>query len=65
MLRAGFQENAAAVHRLGYYHPAGCIGSPEEVARLVLLLLDPACPFLTGASISLDGGIGGLLHDPD
>jgi NAD(P)-dependent dehydrogenase (short-subunit alcohol dehydrogenase family) len=64
MLRAGFEGNEPAFDRLAEYHPVGRIGLPEEVARLVLLLLDPRSPFLNGAVISLDGGIGGLLHDP-
>jgi NAD(P)-dependent dehydrogenase (short-subunit alcohol dehydrogenase family) len=36
--------------------PLGRIGSPEEVALWILLLLSPAASFLTGAVIPLDGG---------
>jgi NAD(P)-dependent dehydrogenase (short-subunit alcohol dehydrogenase family) len=41
--------------------PAGSPGSPEEVARLVGAILDEQIPFLTGATIYLDGGQG--MHD--
>lgn len=33
-----------------------CVGSPEEIARWVALLLDPQNRFLTGETITLDGG---------
>ena len=36
--------------------PLGRIGTPEEVALWILLLLSPAASFLTGAVIPLDGG---------
>jgi NAD(P)-dependent dehydrogenase (short-subunit alcohol dehydrogenase family) len=36
--------------------PLGRIGTPEEVAFWILLLLSPAASFLTGAVIPLDGG---------
>jgi NAD(P)-dependent dehydrogenase (short-subunit alcohol dehydrogenase family) len=41
---------------LGGQVPLGRIGSPEEVALWILLLLSPAASFLTGAVIPLDGG---------
>jgi NAD(P)-dependent dehydrogenase (short-subunit alcohol dehydrogenase family) len=36
--------------------PLGRIGTPDEVALWILLLLSPAASFLTGAVIPLDGG---------
>jgi meso-butanediol dehydrogenase / (S,S)-butanediol dehydrogenase / diacetyl reductase len=36
--------------------PLGRIGSPDEVARWVALLLSPVSSFMTGAIIPLDGG---------
>lgn len=36
--------------------PLGRIGSPEEVARWIALLLSPVSSFLTGAVIPMDGG---------
>jgi NAD(P)-dependent dehydrogenase (short-subunit alcohol dehydrogenase family) len=38
-------------------HPAGRVGRPEDVARLVLYLADPANGFLTGQNLVLDGGM--------
>lgn len=36
--------------------PLGRIGTPDEVARWILLLLSPVASFMTGAVIPLDGG---------
>jgi NAD(P)-dependent dehydrogenase (short-subunit alcohol dehydrogenase family) len=41
---------------LGSQVPLGRIGTPDEVALWILLLLSPAASFLTGAVIPLDGG---------
>ena len=41
---------------LGSQVPLGRIGTPDEVALWILLLLSPAAAFLTGAVIPLDGG---------
>ncbi len=38
--------------------PLGRPGTPEEVARLVALLLDSGLGFLTGETITIDGGQG-------
>ncbi len=37
--------------------PAGRVGSPEEIARLVAFLSSNECDYLTGASITADGGL--------
>lgn len=36
--------------------PAGRFGEPEEVARLVAFLLDPASSYMTGTVVSIAGG---------
>lgn len=64
MLASGFEGKAGALADLAALHPAGHIGSPEEVARCALFLADPANDFLTGAVLGLDGAIGARLHDP-
>ena len=64
MLRRGFAGNESALDGLGACHPMNRIGRPDEVAALALFLSDPRCSFLTGEAIRVDGGIGGLLHDP-
>ena len=37
-------------------HPIGRIGTPEEVAELIVWLCSPASSFMTGANIPIDGG---------
>lgn len=46
-------------------HPAGRVGVPEDIASLVLFLCSPAARFITGQSITVDGGMSHLMiyHD--
>jgi len=37
--------------------PMGRLGNPEEIARAVLFLCDPANDYMTGATLLVDGGI--------
>ena len=39
-------------------HPLGRIGRPEEVARVIAFLLDPASAWMTGQVVGVDGGLG-------
>lgn len=43
---------------IGKRVPVGRPGTPEEVARLVVTLFDPGLGFLTGETITMDGGQG-------
>lgn len=45
------------IAELAKENPSGRIGSPEEVAELVGFLSSPACRFITGQTIMIDGGI--------
>lgn len=64
MLRRGFTEDEAAFLRLAECHPTQVLGTPEEIARLALLLLKEKLPFINGSIIAIDGGVGSVLHDP-
>ena len=64
MLEAGFSQNPDQRAQLDAFHPAGSIGSPRDVGRTVLFLLNPANRFLNGCVLTLGGGIHSRLHDP-
>lgn len=64
MLEAGFNDHPELLSLLEKYHPTNSIGSPEDVARAVSFLLDPANSFLNGCVLELGGGIHARLHDP-
>lgn len=38
-------------------HPAGRVGKPEDIARMVLFLLNPENDFITGQNFIIDGGM--------
>jgi NAD(P)-dependent dehydrogenase (short-subunit alcohol dehydrogenase family) len=38
-------------------HPAGRVGKPEDIARMVLFLCDPENSFITGQNFVIDGGM--------
>lgn len=50
---AGAQSSAEMMNPL---HPMGRIGTPEEVANLIVWLCSPEASFMTGAVIPVDGG---------
>jgi NAD(P)-dependent dehydrogenase (short-subunit alcohol dehydrogenase family) len=64
MLTHGFRGNPGFKDELIRCHPAGCIGVPDDVAKIALWLSSDDCQFIHGASIPIDGGITARLHDP-
>lgn len=36
--------------------PMGRFGNPEEVAKAIVFVASPACPYMTGANVVVDGG---------
>ncbi|MBK5910297.1 hypothetical protein CCR85_02180 [Rhodothalassium salexigens] len=64
MLEAGFAGRADARAALAHAHPAGRIARPHEVADAVVWLASAAAGFITGSTLSLDGGVLARLHDP-
>ena len=41
-------------------HPAGRLGEPEDVARTIAFLLDPAHSWMTGEVVRVDGGLASV-----
>lgn len=64
MLQAGFEGRPELLARLQGCHPVGRIGQAREVAVLALAMVEGRAGFMHGACVPLDGGIGGVLHDP-
>ncbi len=64
MLLDGFKGQMEKYQQLAAYHPVKRIAEPEEIARLALFLCSEHSRFITGAELPIDGGIGGVLHDP-
>jgi NAD(P)-dependent dehydrogenase (short-subunit alcohol dehydrogenase family) len=56
--RGGMDEKAYAefLERSKSTHPLGRVGKPEEVADLILFLASPHAGWITGDTISIDGG---------
>lgn len=64
MLMAGFEKDKEGLSELERFHPANCIGTPEDVAKLAGFIAEAGSQFLNGSVIGLDGGIASRLHDP-
>lgn len=49
------------IRRFAAQHPLGRIGRPDEIASVVLFLASEAASFVTGSSVSADGGLMAAL----
>jgi len=47
------------------FHPAGRVGSPEDVAALAAFLVGPDSRFITGAEFVIDGGVTRKMIYPE
>jgi NAD(P)-dependent dehydrogenase (short-subunit alcohol dehydrogenase family) len=47
------------------FHPAGRVGTPEDVATLVAFLVGPEAGFITGAEFIVDGGVTRKMIYPE
>jgi len=65
MLLAGFRGERDMYPALEACHPVNRLAGPEEIARAALFLVSDECRFMTGTVMSVDGGIGARLHDPE
>lgn len=63
MLLAGMPGQAER-DALGAMHPSGRIATADEVAAAIVYLASDGASFVTGATFSVDGGVGVRLHDP-
>ena len=52
-------ESAAAASQ--QMHALGRLGEPEDIAKAIIWLLDPENSWITGQTISVDGGLGSVL----
>lgn len=65
MLQDGFAKSPEKLKELESYHPAGIIGSPQQLAIFVKSVSEQRGGFLTGSVLEFNGGIAAKLHDPD
>ena len=51
------------IEKTGAELPWGRLGQPEEIARGVVFMCDPASDYMTGSSMLIDGGIELPVHE--
>jgi meso-butanediol dehydrogenase/(S,S)-butanediol dehydrogenase/diacetyl reductase len=54
---SGPEQHRQFLGQMGPAHPLGRVGSPEEIAALVLFLASAESAWTTGALVTIDGGI--------
>ena len=47
------------------FHPSGRVGTPEDIARMVLFLCEPQNDFINGQTITIDGGVTKKMIYPE
>jgi NAD(P)-dependent dehydrogenase (short-subunit alcohol dehydrogenase family) len=54
---AAGEDIQKALKKYGLDHPLGRVGKPEEIAEVVLFLASSRASFMTGESVTVDGGM--------
>jgi NAD(P)-dependent dehydrogenase (short-subunit alcohol dehydrogenase family) len=62
MLRQAARDISAddpdgVIARWGAQHPIGRVGTPAEIAAVIVFLASPMSSFVTGADLRVDGGV--------
>lgn len=65
MLLEGLNNDINKIEALNNFHPSKCIGNPDEVAFIVLSILNKNLKFMNGSIVNIDGAISSRLYDPD
>lgn len=63
-LTAGITGNDTARKFSEAMHALGRLGTPEDVARAIVFLLDPANSWITGQVLAVDGGLSRVRTKP-
>jgi NAD(P)-dependent dehydrogenase (short-subunit alcohol dehydrogenase family) len=61
---ADFHDNAATMQHSAednQQHPAGRIGTPEDISEMILFICSEKAGFITGENITIDGGMSKLM----
>ena len=64
MLEEGFLGNPKLRVKLDECHPSKRIGTPSDISRAILFLMEPSNSFINGCQFKIGGGIHNVLHDP-
>lgn len=56
-IHAGRGMSPEDVQKMGSIHPLGRVGTPEDIASLIVFLLSDRTSWMTGAVIPIDGGV--------
>ncbi len=65
MLEEGFLGNPKLRTKLDKCHPSKRIGTPSDISRAILFLMDPSNSFINGCQLKIGGGIHNVLHEPE
>jgi NAD(P)-dependent dehydrogenase (short-subunit alcohol dehydrogenase family) len=58
-------KGAAPTEEEDAFHPAGRVGTPDDIAAMVAFLVGPDSRFITGSEFVIDGGVTRKMIYPD